>query len=132
MPNRCYIGNIFGVATGSGGSVPVIIDNDGQLGTVISSQRFKKDIQPMSENREAILKLKPVTSHYKNEDGKNNDLEYGLIAEDVANVNPGWVIYERGAKQPLSGRCREINVMLLNEFIKEHKKSRNSRPVSLT
>ena len=120
-PNRCFIGNIFGVSTGSGGNVPVIIDNDGQLGTVISSKRFKKDIQPMGQTSEAVLKLNPVTFHYKNKDGQNKDLEYGLIAEEVADVNPGWVIYERSGK-PLSVRYSEINIMLLNEFIKEHKK----------
>jgi hypothetical protein len=109
------------VTPGSGGVQTVIIDSDGQLGSMVSSRRFKKDIKPMDQSTEAILKLKPVTFHYKNKDSNAKDLEYGLIAEDVADVNPDWVIYERSGK-PLSVRYTEINVMLLNEFIKEHKK----------
>jgi trimeric autotransporter adhesin len=119
--NRTYIGNIHGVSPGSGGIQNVIIDVDGQLGSMVSSRRFKKDIKPMEQTSEAILELKPVTFHYKNKDSKTNELDYGLIAEDVAEVNPDWVIYERSGK-PLSVRYTEINVMLLNEFIKEHKK----------
>ncbi|MGC2625587.1 MAG: tail fiber domain-containing protein, partial [Candidatus Udaeobacter sp.] len=119
--NRAYIGNVHGVTPGSGGVQTVIIDNDGQLGSMVSSRRFKKDIKPMDQTSEAIVKLKPVTFHYKNKDSKNTELDYGLIAEDVAEVNPDWVIYERSGK-PLSVRYTEINVMLLNEFIKEHKK----------
>jgi hypothetical protein len=120
-PSRCFIGQIYNHTPGSGGVQNVIIDNDGQLGSIVSSRRFKKDIKPMDQNSEAILKLKPVTFHYKNKDSKAKELEYGLIAEDVAEVNPEWVIYERSGK-PLSVRYTEINVMLLNEFIKEHKK----------
>ena len=68
-PNRTYIGNIVGVTTGGPApSVPVIIDQDGQLGTVMSSRRFKKDIKPMDQASEGILKLKPVTFHYKDRD----------------------------------------------------------------
>jgi len=119
--NRTFIGNIRGVTVGNGDGIPVIVDSDGQLGTTNSSRRFKKDIKPMDQTSEAIVKLKPVTFHYKNKDSKNAELDYGLIAEDVAEVNPDWVIYERSGK-PLSVRYTEINVMLLNEFIKEHKK----------
>ena len=121
-PNRAYIGNVHGVTPGSGGVQTVIIDNDGQLGSMVSSRRFKKDIKPMDQASEAILKLQPVTFHYKNKDSKTNELDYGLIAEDVAEVNPDWVIYERDGGKPLSVRYTEINVMLLNEFLKEHKK----------
>ena len=76
----------------------------------------------MDQTSVAILKLQPVTFHYKNRDNKKaEELEYGLIAEDVAEVNPDWVGYDAGG-QPEAVRYNEINVMLLNEFIKEHKK----------
>ena len=120
--NRTFIGNIHGITPGSGNQLSVVIDEDGQLGAPVSSRRFKNDIKPMAQTSEAILKLKPVTFHYKNKDSKPTGLDYGLIAEDVAEVNPDWVVFERDGKTPLSVRYSEINVMLLNEFQKEHKK----------
>jgi uncharacterized coiled-coil protein SlyX len=121
-PNRCYIGNIVGVSTGGPApSVPVIIDQDGQLGTVVSSARFKKDIKPMDQTSEAVLKLKPVTFHYKNKDKNDATPEFGLIAEDVEQVNRDLVVYGKDGKV-LSVRYDAVDVMLLNEFLKEHKK----------
>ena len=121
--NRTYIGNIYGVAVGGPfPSLPVRVDQDGQLGTVDSSRRFKKDIKPIDQASEGILKLKPVTFHYKDRDNKN-DLtpQFGLIAEDVEQVNRDLVIYGKDGKV-WSVRYDEVNVMLLNEFLKEHKK----------
>jgi septal ring factor EnvC (AmiA/AmiB activator) len=121
--NRTYIGNIVGVSTGGPNpAVPVIIDQDGQLGTVVSSSRFKKDIKPMAQASEGILKLKPVTFHYKDRDNKN-DLtpQFGLIAEDVEKVNRDLVVYGKDGKV-LSVRYDAVDVMLLNEFLQEHKK----------
>ena len=79
--------------------LPVLVDADGQLGTVVSSRRFKKDIKPMDQASEAILKLKPVTFHYKDRDDKN-DLtpQFGLIAEDVEKVNRDLVVYGKDGK----------------------------------
>ena len=122
-PNRCFIGNIVGVTTGGPApTVPVVIDQDGQLGTVASSRQFKKDIKPINQASEAILKLKPVTFHYKNRDVKN-DLtpQFGLIAEDVEQINRDLIVYDKEGKL-WSVRYDAVNVMLLNEFIKEHKK----------
>ncbi len=122
-PNRCYIGQIFGITTGNTGS-PVLIDFDGQLGTISSSRRFKKDIKPMDQASEAILALKPVTFHYKDRrDGKKaqETPEFGLIAEDVAEVNPDLVVNDKHG-DIYSVRYEVVNVMLLNEFLKEHKK----------
>ncbi len=122
-PNRCYIGQIFGITTGNIGS-PVLIDFDGQLGTISSSRRFKKDIKPMDQASEAILALKPVTFHYKDRrDGKKaqETPEFGLIAEDVAEVNPDLVVNDKNG-DIYSVRYEVVNVMLLNEFLKEHKK----------
>ena len=121
--NRCYIGQIFGITTGNVGS-PVLIDFDGQLGTISSSRRFKKDIKPMDQASEAILALKPVTFHYKDRrDGKKaqETPEFGLIAEDVAEVNPDLVVNDKNG-EIYSVRYEVVNVMLLNEFLKEHKK----------
>ncbi|HEY3659988.1 MAG TPA: tail fiber domain-containing protein [Candidatus Udaeobacter sp.] len=121
--NRCYIGHIVGVTTGGPSpSVPVVIDQDGQLGTVASSRRFKEDIEPIDQASEAVLKLKPVTFHYKNRDVKK-DLtpQFGLIAEDVEQVNRDLVAYGKDGKV-YSVRYDAVDVMLLNEFLKEHKK----------
>ena len=122
--NRCYIGNIRDTVVGNADGINVIVDSDGQLGTAnFSSRRFKKDIKPMYQTSEAILALKPITFHYKNLDTKKaeNTLQFGLVAEDVAEVNPDLVIRDK-AGQVTYVRYDAVNVMLLNEFLKEHKK----------
>jgi len=120
---RCYIGRIRGVTVANADGINVIIDSDGQLGTSNSSRRFKKDIKPMDQASEAILRLKPVMFHFKNMDTKEaeNRPQFGLIAEDVAEVNPALVVHDKDG-QPLSVRYDAVNAMLLNEFLKEHKK----------
>jgi len=120
---RCYINFIRGVTTGNGNGIPVLVDSDGQLGTSNSSRRFKRDIKPMEQTSETILSLKPVTFHFKKQDTKKaeNTPQFGLIAEDVEQVNRDLVIYDNDG-QILSVRYDAVNVMLLNEFLKEHKK----------
>jgi hypothetical protein len=116
--NSCFIGNIFGVTTGGVGS-PVLVDSSGQLGTMSSSRRFKKDIGTMGKASEAILSLKPVTFYHKSD--KTGTAQFGLIAEEVAQVNPDLVV--RDAKGEIySVRYEAVNAMLLNEFLKEHRK----------
>jgi uncharacterized coiled-coil protein SlyX len=92
----------------------------GQLGVgaCISSKRFKKDIDSMSKVSEAIFSLKPVTFHYKND--KTNIPQFGLIAEEVAKVNPALIAVDKEGK-PYSVRYQQIDAMLLNEFLKEHR-----------
>jgi hypothetical protein len=121
--DRCFIGNIRDVTVGNGDGINVIIDSDGQLGTSNSSRRFKKDIRSMDQTSEAILALKPVTFHYKNQDTKKaeNTPQFGLIAEDVAEVNPDLVVRDADG-EPVTVRYDAVNAMLLNEFLKEHKK----------
>jgi len=122
--NRCYIGHIRGVIPGNGvlDSIPVIIDSDGNLGTAPSARRFKEDIKPMDQVSEAVLALKPVTFHYKNREDKNGKTpQFGLIAEDVAEVNPDLVARDNDGKI-YTVRYDAVNAMLLNEFLKEHKK----------
>ena len=121
---RCYIGNIRDVATaGPGAAIAVFIDPDGQLGTASSSREVKKDIKPMNQVSEAILALKPVTFHYKNEEAKpgQETPQFGLIAEDVAEVNPDLVVRDKYG-EIYSVRYDAVNVLLLNEFLKEHRK----------
>ena len=121
LGDRCFIGNIRGATVGNGDGVNVIIDSDGQLGTVNSSRRLKKDIKSMDQASEAILALKPVTFHYKNQDTwkAERTLQFGLIAEEVAEVNPDLVVRDKEGK-PFTVRYDAVNAMLLNEFLKEH------------
>jgi hypothetical protein len=96
----------------------VVVDANGQLGTATSSARFKKDIKPMDKTSEAILSLQPVSFQYKS-DSKGIS-QFGLIAEDVAKVNPDLVVRDRNG-DIYSVRYEAVNAMLLNEFLKEHK-----------
>ncbi len=115
-----YIAGISGVNEGSPAAV-FINTTTGQLGTTppASSRRFKKEIQPMAQTSEAILGLKPVTFHYKS-DTKGTP-QFGLIAEEVAKANPDLVIRDEKG-EIYSVRYEAVNAMLLNEFLKEHKK----------
>jgi hypothetical protein len=92
---------------------------NGKLGTMTSSARFKEDIKPMDNASESILALKPVTFHYKNDAMETP--QFGLVAEAVAKVNPGLVVLDRDGN-PYTVRYEQVNAMLLNEFLKEHKK----------
>ena len=96
----------------------VVVDANGQLGTVASSARFKKNIKPMDKTSEAILALKPVSFQYRS-DSKGTP-QFGLIAEEVAKVNPDLVVRNRN-DEIYSVRYEAVNAMLLNEFLKEHK-----------
>jgi len=118
VDNSCFISQIFGKPVGND-AVQVLVDSFGKIGTAPSSQRSKKEIKPMEKASEAILALKPVTFHYKSD--KNNTPQFGLIAEKVAEVNPALVVHdERG--EIYTVRYEAINAMLLNEFLKEHKR----------
>jgi Chaperone of endosialidase len=97
----------------------VMVDGDGQLGTVASSRRFKDGIRAMDKTSEAILTLRPVTFHYKSD--KAGTPRFGLIAEEVAQVNPDLVVCDKEGK-PYTVRYDAVNAMLLNEFLKEHRK----------
>jgi trimeric autotransporter adhesin len=115
--SQAFIAGISGVTVPGG--VAVIIDANGHLGTNVSSARFKDEIKPMDNASEAILALKPVTFRYKKEFDSNGIPQFGLVAEDVAKVNPDLVA--RDAKGELyTVRYEAVNAMLLNEFLKEH------------
>jgi Chaperone of endosialidase len=114
-----FVGAVFGVTTVSGSTLPVIVSDDGQLGTAPSAARFKKEIKPMDSASEVILSLKPVTFHYKND--KTDTPQFGLVAEEVANVNPDLVVRDKHG-EIYTVRYEAVNAMLLNEFLKEHRK----------
>ena len=95
------------------------MSDTGQLGTVASSERFKKDVATMDKASEAILSLRPVTFHYRT-DTKGTP-QFGLIAEEVAEVNPDLVVRDANG-DIYSVRYEAVNAMLLNEFLKEHRK----------
>jgi hypothetical protein len=97
-----------------------VIDSFGQLGTASSSRRFKKEIKPMDKASEAILALKPVTFHYKS-DAKGTP-QFGLIAEEVAEINPDLVVRDKNG-EIYTVRYDAVNAMLLNEFLKAHRKN---------
>ena len=117
VSNTTWIANVYGVATQSGTTAPVVVSDNGQLGTAASSERFKKDIVAMEKASEAILSLRPVTFHYKT-DTKGTS-QFGLVAEEVAKVNPALVLPDKEGK-PYTVRYDAVNAMLLNEFLKEH------------
>jgi hypothetical protein len=121
--NSCFISNIFGASVGVD-AVPVSIDPTGKLGTFTSSRRYKKEIKPMDNASEAVLSLKPVTFHYKSD--KTNTPQFGLIAEEVAEVNSDLVVRDKNGEL-LTVRYDAVNAMLLNEFLKEHKKVRQQQ-----
>jgi endosialidase-like protein len=101
------------------GGVAVMIDANGRLGTITSSARFKEGIKPMDKASEAIFALKPVTFRYKHELDPTGTPQLGLVAEQVAKVNPALVARDAEGK-PCAVRYEEVNAMLLNEFLKEH------------
>ena len=119
VSHSCYIGSIFG-QTSSGGT-SVYINSNGRLGTLTSSARFKKEIKPMDESSTAILALKPVTFRYKHEIDPKGIPQFGLVAEDVEAVNPDLVVRDKEGKVN-TVRYEAVNAMLLNEFLKEHRK----------
>ena len=99
----------------------MIVDANGQLGTVTSSARFKDAIKPMDKASEAILALKPVTFRYKQELDPDGIPQFGLVAEEVEKVNPDLVARDEQGKV-YTVRYEAVNAMLLNEFLKEHRK----------
>jgi endosialidase-like protein len=117
--DSCYIGNIFG-DTSSGGTA-VFVNTNGRLGTATSSRRFKDEIKPMNKASEMLFALKPVTFRYKKEIDSQGIPQFGLVAEDVEAVNPDLVVRDKEGKVN-TVRYEAVNAMLLNEFLKEHRK----------
>jgi hypothetical protein len=113
-----FVAGIRGVGVAAG--QPVAVSVSGQLGVRASSVRFKEAIKSMDNASEAILRLKPVTFRYKKKLDPKNAPQFGLVAEEVAKVAPDLVMTDEQGK-PFTVRYEEVNAMLLNEFLKEHR-----------
>jgi hypothetical protein len=114
--NSAYIAGIFGVTVGASGTA-VFVDNTGKLGTVVSSRRFKKDIEPITEESSEIFKLRPVSFHMISE--KNTGRHIGLIAEEVEEHIPTMVIHDNDGK-PFTVKYHELPILMLNELQKQN------------
>ena len=119
-----FIAGIRGVAIA--GAQPVGVNANGQLGIRASSARYKEAIKPMDKASEVILSLRPVTFRYKNELDPKGSPQFGLVAEQVATVDPDLVARDEQGK-PFTVRYEEVNAMLLNEFLKEHSTVREQK-----
>jgi hypothetical protein len=115
--HSCFIGEIW---QQPGGSQAVYVNADGKLGALVSSRRFKDDIKLVDQASEVIYRLKPVSFRYKQEIEATRPLSFGLIAEEVDDVNPDLVLHDKKGK-PYTVRYDAVNAMLLNEFLKEHR-----------
>jgi hypothetical protein len=117
--NSTFIAGISGVTIASGAAV--VINTHGKLGTIVSSERYKEAVAPMDKVSEAILSLNPVTFRYKHDLDPDKTPQFGLVAEEVEKVNPDLVVRDEDGKVN-TVRYEAVNAMLLNEFLKEHRK----------
>jgi trimeric autotransporter adhesin len=117
--DACYIRSIFGQTSVNG--VAVLINSNNKLGTITSSKRFKENIEPMDRASEVLFSLKPISFRYKKEIDPAGTSQFGLVAEDVEKVNPDLVVRDKQGKA-YSVRYDAVNAMLLNEFLKAHRK----------
>ena len=113
-----WILNVY--ASGANGRA-VYVNSDNKIGTLSSSRRYKDEIRPMAKASEAILCVRPVSFRYKKQVDPTRSLSFGLIAEEVAQIDPDLVTPDRDGK-PETVRYDAVNAMLLNEFLKEHRK----------
>jgi hypothetical protein len=121
IQKAAYVAGIYGVKTATSG-MAVVIDSSGQLGTVSSSRRYKEDIQPIAGASERLLKLRPVSFRYKQADASGEKpIQYGLIAEEVAEVYPELVVRDATTSRIDGVRYDELAPMLLNEMQQEQK-----------
>jgi hypothetical protein len=127
VSNSCFIGQIYSNVQPVVGTDPdlVTINSSGRLGRAnVSSRRYKHDIKPMDKASEVLFALKPVSFHYNKEYDATQTIAFGLIAEEVAEINPD-LVGRNPEGQPELVRYEQINAMLLNEFLKEHRKVQN-------
>jgi hypothetical protein len=113
---RTFIAGIYGVTTGVSPATAVVIDSNGQLGTVSSSIRFKQDVGDMGEASSPLMKLRPVMFRYTSH--PDGPLHYGLIAEEVEQVMPELVVRD-ATGQPETVAYHELPALLLNELQKQ-------------
>ena len=119
--SQTFIAGING-STSTGG-VAVYVNGSGQLGTVTSSSRYKEEIRDMDDASSGLLQLRPVTFYYKPKYTNGpRTLQYGLIAEEVAEVYPDLVVYDEKTGQPQTVAYHLVNAMLLNEVQKQQRR----------
>lgn len=120
-----FVAAVSGVTTGNQNAVPVVIDSNGQLGTISSSRRYKTDIQDMGEASQDLMRLRPVTFRYEKPfaDG-SRPLQYGLIAEEVEEVNPDLVARSADG-QIETVKYQLLDPMLLNEVQRQQAEIRD-------
>ena len=118
VSNSTYIRNVYDSITTAR---QVYVDANNKIGTLASTRRVKDDIESMAKASETILALRPVTFRYKKEIDRYCTPQFGLVAEEVAEINPNLVTRDREGK-PETVRYDAVNAMLLNEFLKEHRK----------
>ena len=116
--NACYIKSIFGQTNNLGSAV--FVDANHKLATLTSSKRFKENIKPMDNASNALFAFNPVTFHYRKEIDPAGKSQFGLVAEEVEKINPDLVVRDKDGK-PYSVRYDQVNAMLLNEFLKQHR-----------
>jgi trimeric autotransporter adhesin len=124
--DACYIASIFGQTSING--IPVLINSSSKLGTTTSSKRFKEAIKPMDQASEALFALRPVSFRYKKDIDPEGRSQLGLVAEEVEEVNPDLVVRDAEG-MPYSVRYDQVNAMLLNEFLKEHRKNEDQQAI---
>jgi hypothetical protein len=123
VDDSTYIRNVNTTVQSGGGFDTVTVRlADGRIGHAVSSRRYKEDIKPMDRASEALFALQPVMFRYKKQVNPEQDVDYGLIAEDVAKVAPELAVRDREGKIS-NYRHDAINAMLLNEFLKEHRRN---------
>ncbi len=122
-----FIAGINGVTASGGIGVQVFINSNGQLGTLTSSRRFKRDINNLGSLSDRLLKLRPVSFRYKQatEQGEH-PLQYGLIAEEVAKVFPELVQYDKEGK-PFTVYYHLLTPLMLSELQHEHAKNQQQQ-----
>jgi hypothetical protein len=116
-----FVSGVRGVTTGNNDAIPVVIDSNGQLGTVSSSRRYKEDIQDMGDASRDLMRLRPVTFRYQKAfaDG-SKPIQYGLIAEEVAEVYPDLVAYSADG-QIETVKYQVLDSLLLNEMQRQQR-----------
>jgi hypothetical protein len=114
IQTKCFIAGISGTVIGD---AAVLIDSMHQLGTASSSRKVKENIHPIDDESSLLMQLRPVTFNYKNQESKA--IQYGLIAEEVAEIMPNLAVYDSD-KKPWSVRYHDLPVLLCNEYQKQH------------
>jgi len=125
IQNDTVIAGIYGATLPGGeGATAVYVDDAGHLGTMTSSAKYKRDIQPMGDASDVLLKLHPVTFKYKPDIDPKGARQFGLVAEDVDQIDPELVVRDQNHRI-YSVRYEAVNAMLLNEFLKQHQTVEN-------